>query len=301
MPHSHDLGTGQHGRAFAVGVALNVAFVLVEAGFGLWANSLALLADAGHNLSDVIGLLLAWGGAALARIRPTERHTYGWRGSSILAALFNGLILLVAVGGIAWEAMRRLFEPVEPAGLTIVVVAAVGVVINTATALLFLKGRERDLNIRGAFLHMAADAGVSVGVVVAGLGIRWTGWAWIDPATSLVIAVVIFSGTWGLLRESFNLAMQAVPEGIDPKAVRSYLEGIEGVEDVHDLHIWAMSTTEVALTAHLLKPGSGSDDDDELLSRIGAGLHDRFGIEHATIQVERRPPGVCGQAGQGAV
>ncbi|QDV34087.1 cation diffusion facilitator family transporter [Tautonia plasticadhaerens] len=298
MAHSHDHASPSHGRAFGIGVALNVAYVALEAGYGFWANSLSLLADAGHNLGDVLGLLLAWGGYSLSRIRPTERHTYGWRSSTILAALFNALILLVAVGGIAWEAMRRLSEPIEPSGTTIVVVAGIGVFINTATALLFLRGRARDLNVRGAFLHMAADAGVSLGVVVAGLGIRWTGWAWIDPASSLVIAAVIFAGTWGLLRESVNLAMQAVPEGIDPSSVRDFLSGQVGVEDVHDLHIWAMSTTEVALTAHLVKPDPAGDD--AFLARVAGGLHDRFGIEHATIQLERRPCGPCLLSGPGA-
>lgn len=299
MTHSHDHAPINYGRAFGIGVALNVVYVVVEAGYGFWANSLALLADAGHNLSDVLGLLLAWAGYSLSRIRPTERHTYGWRGSTILAALFNALILLVAVGGIAWEAARRFSEPIEPAGMTIVVVAGIGVVINTATALLFLGGRSRDLNVRGAFLHMAADAGVSLGVVVAGLGIRWTGSTWIDPATSLAIAAVIFAGTWGLLRESVNLAMQAVPEGIDPSSVRDFLTGQDGVEDVHDLHIWAMSTTEVALTAHLVKPEP--DGDDEFLSRMGDELHDRFGIEHATIQLERRAGDACRLSGPGTL
>ena len=294
MSHSHDHAPKNYGRAFGLGVVLNVIYIAVETGYGFWANSLSLLADAGHNLTDVLGLLMAWGGFAMARIPPTERHTYGWRGSTILAALFNGLILLVAVGAISWEAIRRFFEPAEPGGLTIVVVATIGVAINTATALLFLKGRERDLNIRGAFLHMAADAAVSLGVVVAGLGIRWTGWSWIDPTTSLVIAAVIFYGTWGLLRESINLAVQAVPEGIDLSEIRDYLAAQPGIQEVHDLHVWAMSTTESALTAHLVKPDPA--DDDGLLTRAAAELHDRFGIEHTTIQLERRRSAPCRQA-----
>ena len=285
-PHSH--APANYGRAFGIGIALNVAFVMIEAGFGLASNSLALLADAGHNLSDVLGLLLAWGGYALCKLRPTERHTYGWRGSTILAALFNALILLLAIGGIAWEAVRRFNAPVEPAGWTIVIVAAVGVVINVATALLFLRGRDSDLNIRGAFLHMAADAGISAGVVVAGLAIRWTGQGWIDPATSLAIALLIFASTWGLLRESVNLAVQAVPAGIDAAVVRDYLATLPGVAEVHDLHVWAMSTTEVALTAHLVRPELG--DIDALLDRASDDLHHRFGIAHTTLQIERRRP-----------
>ena len=292
--HQHAHGSTNYGRAFGLGIALNVGYIVVEAGAGFWSNSLALLADAGHNLCDVLGLLLAWGGYALAKVRPTERHTYGFRGSTILAALFNALLLLVAVGGIAWEAVRRFSEPSEPVGPTMIAVAAVGVVINAATALLFFRGRSGDLNVRGAFLHMAADAGVSLGVVVAGLAIRATGLAWIDPATSLAIAAVIFAGTWGLLRESVNLAMQAVPAGIDPAAVHAYLAGLDGVVEVHDLHIWAMSTTETALTAHLVRPDP--DGHDELLARAADELHDRHGIEHVTIQLERRRPSNCRQA-----
>ena len=297
--HSHSHAPANYGRAFALGIGLNVLYVAVEAGYGFWAGSLALLADAGHNASDVLGLLLAWGGYALAKLPPSETRTYGWRGSTILAALLNGLILLVAVGAIAWEAVRRFSEPAVVPGLTIVAVAAVGVVINTATAFLFFKGRKNDINIRGAFLHMAADAAVSVGVVVAGLLIRYTGADWIDPVTSLVIAAVIFWGTWGLLRESFDLSMQAAPRGVDVAAVRAFLLDRPGVTDVHDLHVWAMSTTETALTAHLLKPpsGEGAGDEDEFLAETTRELHDRFGIEHATIQIERRhDPRLCRQA-----
>ena len=285
----------RYGRAFAVGVALNVIYVALEAGFGLWAGSLALLSDAGHNLSDVFGLLLAWGGHSLARIAPSQRRTYGWRGSTILAALFNALILLVAIGGIAWEALRRLTGPAaELPGMTIVAVAAVGVVVNTATAMLFMRGRRHDLNLRGAFLHMAADAGVSAGVVVAGLGVYYLGWTWIDPVTSLIIAAVILVGTWELLRESLNLAIQAVPERIDPVEVARYLEGLPGVAEVHDLHIWAISTTEAALTVHLVKPGP--DGEDAFLGRLREELHERFGIGHVTVQIERGGGPVCVQA-----
>ncbi|MBK6900548.1 MAG: cation transporter [bacterium] len=279
--HAHD----DHNRIFALAVALNVGFVAVEAGFGVAAGSLALLADAGHNLGDVLGLLLAWGATRLARRRPSQRRTYGWRSSSILAAMLNAGLLLVAVGGIAWEAVRGFGEPGEVAGRTVIWVAAAGVVLNTATALLFAAGRKHDLNLRAAFLHMAADAAVSAGVVVAAVVMLRTGWVWLDPTVSLVIAAVILVGTWGLLRESVDLALAAVPAGIDPAAVEAYLGGLPGVTAVHDLHIWGMSTTESALTAHLVKPDPR--DDDELLARACRDLHDRFGIGHATLQWER--------------
>jgi cobalt-zinc-cadmium efflux system protein len=282
----------EHNRAFAIGVALNLSFVAIEAAFGVVAGSLALLADAGHNLGDVLGLLLAWGATYLARLRPTMRRTYGWRSSSILAALLNAVILLVAVGGIATEALRRFQEPEPVSTGTVIVVAAVGIAINAATALLFMTGRRRDLNIRGAFLHMVADAGVSAGVVVAGLGILVTGWAWLDPFVSLMIAAVILLGTWGLLWDSVNLALHAVPEGIDPERVRSYLCSLPGVMAVHDLHIWAMSTTDTALTAHLVKPEPANDD--ALISQATNELYERFGIEHTTLQWERQAPsGPC--------
>jgi cobalt-zinc-cadmium efflux system protein len=284
--HGHSHGPADYNRAFAIGVALNVIYIVVEATYGFLAGSLALLADAGHNLSDVLGLLLAWGANYLVQRKPTKRHTYGWRKSTILAALTNAIILLVAMGGIAWEAVRRFSDPSPVAGKTIIMVAAIGVVINTATALLFLSGRKKDLNIRGAFLHMAADAGVSAGVVLAGVFILTTGWLWIDPVVSLVITAIILVGTWGLLRDSFNLALDAVPAGIDPEAVKTYLSDLPGVTGVHDLHIWAMSTSETALTAHLVNPDS--KDDDRLIEQASKGLHDRFGIEHITIQWERR-------------
>jgi cobalt-zinc-cadmium efflux system protein len=297
MSHSHLHAPSSYGRAFGIGIALNLAYVGVEAGFGFWDNSLALLSDAGHNLSDIIGLLLAWGGFALARIPPSPNRTYGWRGSTILAALFNALLLLAAVGGIVWEAIRRLFTTGEIPGTSMIAVAALGVVINTATALLFLRGRHHDLNIRGAFLHMAADAGVSLSVVLAGIAIRMTGWHWLDPAASLLIAAVIFMSTWGLLKESLNLAMHAVPEEIDLDAVHNYLAAIPGITQVSDLHIWAMSTTETALTAHLVKPSE--QNEDTLLCQLQTELHDRFGIEHATIQIVRSPTTVaCALAGK---
>jgi cobalt-zinc-cadmium efflux system protein len=274
-----------YNRAFASGVALNLGFIAVEVVFGLIASSLALLADAGHNLSDVLGLLLAWGASYLSQRRPTERRTYGWRKSSILAALMNAFILLFAIGGIAWEAIRRFSTPSPVAGETIIMVATIGVVINTATALLFMSGRKGDLNIRGAFLHMAADAGISAGVAVAGLFILATGWLWIDPLVSLIITGIILIGTWGLMRDSFNLALDAVPVGIDPDAIKNYLSGLPGVLGVHDLHIWGMSTTETALTAHLVKPDSA--DDDALIEQASKELHNRFGIDHVTLQWER--------------
>ncbi|MFH5805476.1 cation diffusion facilitator family transporter [Alienimonas sp. DA493] len=310
--HGHDHAPADYGKAFALGVGLNVLYVAVEAGYGLWSGSLALLADAGHNLSDVAGLLLAWGGFALAKRPPTDRRTYGWRGATNLAALGNGLLLLVAVGAIAWEAVGRFADPAEVPGLTVVVVASLGVAINTVTAMLFFAGRKGDVNVRGAFLHMAADAAVSVGVVVAGLLIRWTGADWIDPVTSLVIAAVILIGTWGLLREAFDLSVQAVPAGVDVPAVRKFLLSRPGVTDVHDLHVWAMSSTETALTAHLLKPLPAGDDggggpgapgdEDGFLAELTGALHDRFGIEHATVQIERRyDPRLCRQAEPGSV
>ncbi|MGD8369267.1 MAG: cation diffusion facilitator family transporter, partial [Desulfobacterales bacterium] len=274
-----------YNRAFAVGVALNVGFVLCEAVFGVMADSMALLADAGHNLSDVLGLLLAWGASYLVRLQPTSRRTYGWRSSSIMAALINAVLLLVAVGGISTESVRRLLSPEPVAGKTVIVVALIGVVVNTGTALLFLSGRKKDLNIRGAFLHMAADAVVSAGVAAAGIAILATGWLWIDPVVSLAIAAVILVGTWGLLRESLALVMHAVPQGIDTEQVSSYLENLPGIEAVHDLHIWAMSTTETALTVHLVKPDPAGDD--EMIGRISADLRARFDIDHVTIQWER--------------
>lgn len=287
MSHNHSHAPVNYGRAFLIGITLNLIYVAFEAGFGFWDNSLALLSDAGHNLSDIIGLLLAWGGFALARIPPSAGRTYGWRGSTILAAVANALLLLLAVGAIAWEAIRRLFEPSDIPGTSMVVVAAIGVVVNTLTAMLFMSGRHHDVNIRGAFLHMAADAGVSLGVVIAGIVIRATGWHWVDPATSLLIAIVIFISTWDLLKESLNLALHAVPLGIDPYEVQSYLASVPGITEVHDLHIWAMSTTETALTVQLVKPIV--EDDDPLLCKLQKELHDRFGIEHTTIQIMRLP------------
>lgn len=283
--HHHHHATPNFNRAFMVGVTLNVAFVVVEVIFGLAAQSLALLTDAGHNLSDVLGLLLAWGAAALATRRPSARRTYGYSRATILASLASGLLLLVAVGAITWEALGRLAQPAQPAGATIMIVAGIGVLINTATALMFLRGKDQDLNIRGAYLHMAADAAVSLGVVVSGALIWWLGWAWLDPAVSLLIAAVIFWSTWGLLRDSLNLAVDAVPGDIDPQQVRAFLLAQPDVKDLHDLHIWAMSTTDTALTAHLVM--SPLPVSDGFLNELTARLHEQFSIDHATIQLER--------------
>lgn len=285
MAHDHSHAPGGFGRAFAVGVGLNLAFVMLEAVFGVLAHSVALLADAGHNLSDVLGLSLAWGATYLGQRQPTKRHTYGLRRSSILAALLNAGLLLVAIGAIAWEAIGRLAHPQPVASGTVIWVASVGIGINGLTASLFWAGRKRDLNLRGAFLHLAADAAVSAGVVLAGLVMHATGWLRLDPAVSLLIVVVIAIGTWGLLRESLNLALDAVPQHIESAAVEHYLVGLPGVRAVHDLHIWAMSTTEAALTAHLVKPDAVVDD--ALLTQLGKDLQDRFRIEHTTIQLER--------------
>ena len=284
MAHDHSQPPVNYNKAFALGIGLNIAYIIVEVIAGLAIHSLALLADAGHNASDVLSLMLAWVASYLCQTAPTKRHTYGLRGSSILASLANAIILLVAIGAIAWEAIRRFGQPVSVPGNPVMLVAAVGVVINGATALLFMKGRERDLNIRGAFLHMAADAGVSAGVIVAGFAINVTGVQWIDPMVSLLIVLVIAIGTWGLLRDSINLSLAAVPTGIDAIEVEKFLVALPGVTKVHDLHIWAMSTTETALTAHLVKPDAQIDD--KMLARICEELRTRFGIDHSTIQLE---------------
>lgn len=272
------------GTAFAIGITLNFGFVILEFAYGIFAHSLALIADAGHNMGDVLGLLLAWSATFLARTAPTERHTYGLRSSSILAALFNAIFLLITVGAIAWEAIRRFGDPTPVAAQTVIWVSAVGICINGATALMFMSGRKRDLNIRAAFMHMASDAGVSLGVVIAGFLIITTGWQWIDPAISLAIAAVIIFGTWGLLRDSVNLALHAVPQGIDVGEVRQYLSGLPHVTEVHDLHVWPMSTTETALTAHLVR--DVDDCDCALLEQASQDLHRKFEIQHATLQFE---------------
>lgn len=301
MAHSHHHGHGHshHGhsrghvhaapperwdRAFALGIALNLAYLIAEAGAGFLYGSVALLADAGHNLSDVLGLAIAWGGAALARAAPSKRFTYGLKGSTILAALANALLLLVALGAIATEAVQRFAAPPIVPGLSVAVVAAVGIAINAVTAWLFARGRHGDVNIRGAFLHMLADAMVSAGVVVAGVVIWLTGAGWIDPVVSLVIAGVIFWQTWGLLRETVEMSLAAVPRGIDYDGVSAALAELPGVTEVHDLHIWPMSTTEPGLTAHLCVPAGHPGD--AFLHEVQEMLHHRFAIGHATIQVE---------------
>ena len=281
--HSHD-SIDPTQRAFAVGVILNLIFVAVELFFGFQANSLALLADAGHNFSDVIGLLIAWGALLLSKRKPSSRFTYGLRSSTILAALANAMLLLVAVGGIIWEASHRLFTPEMVSGNTMIWVALLGVIINTGTALMLQQGSKIDMNVRGAFLHMVADAAVSLGVVVAGLGMLWLGWTWLDGAVSMLIALVILLSTWGLFREAINLSLHAVPAQINPEVVRTYLAELTGVSEVHDLHIWAMSTTDIALTAHLLMP-SGHPGDD-FLREAAEQLENWFHIHHATLQIE---------------
>jgi cobalt-zinc-cadmium efflux system protein len=281
--HSHQ--PPDFNRVFALGVLLNVIYVIAQLGFGILAHSLALIADAGHNIGDVLGLVLAWIASYLVTRPATPQRTYGWRRTSIMAALFNAAFLFVAVGAITWEALRRLNRHDAVDANIIMWVAAAGVVLNGLTAWLFMSGRKTDLNIRGAFLHMAADAAISAGVVLAGLAIRFTGWAWLDPVTSILINLVIVIGTWSLLRESFNLATDAVPESINLAAVRGYLADLPEVSAVHDLHVWAMSTTQIALTAHLVMPGGTAGD--PFLREVCERLHRDFGIEHSTIQIEQ--------------
>lgn len=288
--HEHSHAPANFNRAFAIGIALNIVFVAIESFYGWRVNSLALLADAGHNLSDVAGLVLAWGGALAGRLRPDARHTYGWKRASILAAFANALLLLVAMGALAWEAMGRLLSSevsLQEQGVTIMVVAGIGIAINTATALLFMRGRESDLNIRGAFLHMAADALVSAGVVVAGALTLWMGWTWLDPVVSLGITAVIVWGTWDLFRQSLHLLFDGVPQGIDLLAVRDCLAALPGVARVHDLHIWATGTSQTALTAHLVMPQGHADD--AFLQNATQQMHDGFEITHVTLQVMKEP------------
>jgi cobalt-zinc-cadmium efflux system protein len=282
--HHHDHGSARAGRAFAIGIALNLGFVVVEAVFGFTANSMALLSDAGHNLADVLGLFVAWGGGALALRGTSERFTYGLKKASILAALANALFLLVAVGAIGLEAIRRLIHPAPTDGQVVIIVAAVGIAVNGLTAMLFTRG-QHDINIRAAFLHMAADAAVSVAVVFAGLVILWTGQRWVDPVMSLAVALVILWGSFGLLKESVWMSLAGVPVGIDVDRVEAALAEIEGVDAIHDLHVWPLSTTETALTAHIVT--SRADYPDALLASARAVLQDKFHIEHCTLQVER--------------
>ncbi|RPJ45412.1 MAG: cation transporter [Betaproteobacteria bacterium] len=290
-PHGHDHPLPGQGRAFGIGIVLNIGFVIIEAYYGWVTGSLALLADAAHNLGDVGGLLLAWAAFAAARLKPSDSKTYGWRRGSILASFVNAVVLLVAMGSLGWEAIQRVQHPAPIAAGTVMVVAAIGVLINTVTAALFMAGREKDLNIRGAFLHMAADALVSLGVVAAGALYLWQGWAWIDPLTSLVIAVVVIIGTWSLFRQSLHLLFDGVPEHIKLPEVRASLQSLPGVVSVHDLHVWAMSTAEPALTAHLVIGSAHSTD--RILHEAQQMLHDLFGIEHVTLQLEAE---VCAAA-----
>jgi cobalt-zinc-cadmium efflux system protein len=297
--HGHGHAPADFGFAFGAGITLNIAFVAVGLAFGLIGHSMALIADAGHNLSDVLGLIMAWVASVLVKRAPSQRFTYGMRGTSILAALFNAVFLLVATGAIALGAIQRFFHPEPVAGKLVMIVAAIGIAINTLTALLFLRGRKSDLNIRGAFLHMAGDAAISLGVVVAGFVIVLTGWHWIDPVVSLGISAVIVAGTWSLLRDSLSMTLQGVPAGIDLPAVRAFLEACPGVCAIHDLHVWPMSTTETALTCHMVildgHPG------DDALHRIADELNHRFGIPHATIQVEITNDADCALAHDHAV
>ena len=295
--HGHDHGHGHFGhvhapasfgRRFALGVSLNIAFVVIEAVFGILGNSVALLADAGHNLSDALGLGVAWTAFALSRREPTSRFTYGLGGTSILAALFNAVLLLVVTGGLTWEAITRFFEPQPVSGKTVMAVAACGILLNGFCAFLFASGRKGDLNMRGAFLHMAADALVSLGVVIGGLAIVLTGRQWIDPLVSLVINGVIVWGSWSLLTGSLAMSLNAVPANIDLAKVRAFLCGLPGVASVHDLHVWSLSTTEIALTCHIVTPGGHPGD--EALARFAKELEAHFGISHATLQTELEEP-----------
>jgi cobalt-zinc-cadmium efflux system protein len=284
--HEHTHAPANFNRAFAIGIVLNIAFVVIEGFYGWKVNSLALLADAGHNLSDVLGLILAWVGVFASKLHPNARHTYGWKRATILAAFANALLLLVAMGSLIWEAIGRLNSPTRVHGVTIMVVAGIGILINSITAWLFIRGSKSDLNIRGAFLHMTADALVSLGVVIAGALALWFGWAWIDPVTSLLIAAVILLSTWRLFRDSLHLLFDGVPWQISPAEVRLYFESLPGVVNVHDLHIWAMSTSQIALTVHLVIPEGQRGD--AFIEEIRESLLDKFDIEHPTIQIEMK-------------
>jgi cobalt-zinc-cadmium efflux system protein len=287
--HAH--APASYGTAFAIGTALNLGFVVVEAVFGFLGNSVALLADAGHNLGDGLGLVMAWGAYVLSRRRPSAAFTYGLGQSSILAALFNALLLLVAVGAIAWEAVQRLIHPEPVVAGIVMAVAAVGILINGATAMLFASGRKGDLNVHAAFMHLMADAGVSAAVVAAGLVISVTGWLWVDPAMSLLVNAVILFATWGILRQAVTMAVAGVPDSIDLAAVKRHLAAMPGVSDVHDLHIWPLSTTETALSCHLVMPAGHPGD--AWLMATGVELKERFRIGHPTFQIETDPTHHC--------
>ncbi len=285
--HGHAHGPARHDRAFAIGITVNIVFVAIEAFYGWRADSLSLLADAGHNLGDVLGLVLAWAGAFAGRLAPDERHTWGWKRASILAAFGNALLLLVAMGSLVWAAIGRLHAPEAMHPVTVMVVAAIGIVVNLGTAMMFMRGRHDDINIRGAFLHMAADAAVSAGVVVAGALVLWQGWLWVDPVTSLAIAAVILLSTWRLFGDSLHLMFDGVPSSIDLDAVRAELEALPGVDCVHDLHVWASGTTEVVLTAHVVMPAGHPDD--AFFRAAAARMQSRFAIGHVTLQASTEP------------
>lgn len=284
MHHHHHHPTSTSNKAFLIGATINIAYVIIEAIFGFLSNSLSLLADAGHNFSDVLILLLAWGANILARVKPTTNHTYGYRRATILAALVSGVTLVITMGFIAIEAIKRLNTLTQPDSLTIIIVASVGIVINFMTAALFINDKDNDLNVKGAFLHMLADGLVSVAVVIGGIVIYFTQWQLIDPLLSLLIIVVIAISSWGLVKDSFNLSVDAVPNNIDIESIKQYLLNLPDVKEIHDLHVWAMSTTEVALTAHLLR--NSSDIDDELLHNAAKDLQEQYGVHHSTIQIE---------------
>jgi len=282
--HGHSHAPVNYSRAFAIGAAVNLLFVVVEASYGYWSNSLALVADAGHNFSDVVGLLLAWAAAWLSTRKPSARFTYGFGKTSIFAAVINAILLVFAITVIIWEAVVRLQNPQSLSTQTVIIIAAIGIVVNGATALLFMSGRKEDLNARGAYAHLAADALISLGVVVTGLVISFTGWMWLDPLVSIAIGVLILIGTWGLLRDSVNMAIAAVPSGVDIDKVKKFLSEVQGVQSVHDLHVWAMSTTETALTAHIVMPSGHPGD--AFLKKISHDLDHHHRIHHATLQIE---------------
>jgi len=291
--HSHTHETKDFNKAFIIGIALNIVYIVVEVVYGILVDSLALIADAGHNLSDVLGLILAWAASYLVKKSATEKYTYGFKKSSVLAAFLNAMILLVAIGVIIWEAVNRFSEPREIPGTTIMIVAGIGVIINAITALLFFSGRKHDLNIKGAFMHMAADAGISLGVVLVGLVLTFTNLYWLDPVVSIVIALIIFWGTWDLLKDSTSLALDAVPRDVDKKGVEDYLDSLPEIDGFHDLHIWAMSTTETAMTVHVVV--SKKNDRNKLISTISNDLREKFGIVHTTIQTEDAGEEECTQ------
>jgi cobalt-zinc-cadmium efflux system protein len=286
MGHEHNHVTINYNRAFSIGITLNILFVAIEVGYGIFGNSLALIADAGHNMIDILSLLLAWGAHLLSSKRPTSKRTYGFRRVTILASLLSAILLLVALGGITWEAIGRLSSSQEVKGNIIIIVAGIGIIVNMATALLFVSGKKHDLNIKGAYIHMLADAGVSFGVLIGGIVIMMTGLLWLDPIISIIIVIIIFIGSWGLLKESINLSIDAVPEQIDISGIKNYLINIKNVSKIHDLHVWALSTTETALTAHLVVSKNSVENINIFLNKIEHYLHDNFNIEHMTIQIE---------------